>query len=86
MKITSSMISTIVFIITFIGYITVQFLPHVNGTVMTSLYSIMALTLGHALGSSGSQGTTAIVHLPENVTTQTTAKTPVAGNTNGVIM
>lgn len=57
MKLTTPILSTICFIITFLGYVALQFAPHVSQGMDDSLYGIMALCIGHALGSSGVQDT-----------------------------
>ncbi len=84
MKINTPMISAACFILSFLGYVGLQFAPHVTAGMNQSLYSIMALTLGHALGSSTtSSGTTAVIHLPENTaatssTNATTSSSPLS--------
>ncbi len=84
MKINTSMISAACFILTFLGYVGLQFAPHVTAGMNQSLYSIMALTLGHALGSSTSSGTTAVIHLPENTTSaNTTVSSPLPSQSTG---
>lgn len=76
MKVSTPLISAICFILTFLGYVGLQFAPHVSAGMDNSLYGIMALCLGHALGSSGDRGTVAQITIPGN--TQ-----PVTSNVTG---
>lgn len=68
MKISTPILSAVCFIITFLGYVGLQFAPHVSVGLDNSLYGIMALCIGHALGSAGSQGTIANISIPGNTT------------------
>jgi len=76
MKFSTPLLSAVCFIITFLGYVGLQFAPHVSAGMDNSLYGIMALCIGHALGSAGSQGTIANISIPGN-------STPTTNNVTG---
>jgi hypothetical protein len=63
-NISTPLISAVCFILTFLGYVGLQFAPHVTAGMDNSLYGIMALCLGHALGSATSGGTVANISIP----------------------
>ena len=66
MKISTPFLSAVCFVVTFLGYVGLQFAPHVSAGMDNSLYGIMALCIGHALGSVGNGGTIAQITIPGN--------------------
>jgi hypothetical protein len=79
MKIPSPLLSAVCFLVTFLGYVGLQFAPHISAGMNQALYSIMALTLGHALGASTSGGTVAQITLPGNTSTSTASTVTGSG-------
>ncbi len=69
LKVSSPVLSTITFILSLFSYVGLQFAPHVDPSAIHSLYIIMGLALGHALGTSAAQGTVANITIPGNTTT-----------------
>lgn len=55
MDLTNSEISAGCFVLTLGAFVGLQFAPHVSPMINDSLFSIMGLALGHALGTSATK-------------------------------
>ena len=73
MKINNELVSMIMFTLSLMAVVGLQFAPHVSQALMDALFSVMGLSAGHALGHSSANGTVANIHIP-SAPTDTGAK------------